>query len=49
VQAVLDVEPVPDVEPVSDPEPEPRGGPGEQLAVLLACEAGKWRVEGIYE
>jgi hypothetical protein len=37
VQAVLDV------------EPGPRGGAGQQLAVLLACEAGRWRVEGIYE
>jgi protein ImuB len=37
VQAVLDV------------EPGLRDGTGEQLAVLLACEAGRWRVEGIYE
>ena len=37
VQAVLDV------------EPGLRDGTGEQLAVLLACETGRWRVEGIYE
>ena len=43
VQAVLDTEPAPEA------DPEPRDGAGEQLAVLLACEAGRWRVEGIYE
>ena len=32
-----------------DAEPASRDGAGEQLAVLLACEAGRWRVEGIYE
>ncbi|MGH3897284.1 MAG: DNA polymerase Y family protein [Pseudonocardiaceae bacterium] len=30
-------------------EPEPIGGIEEPLAVLLACETGRWRVEGIYE
>ncbi|MGH3787881.1 MAG: DNA polymerase Y family protein [Pseudonocardiaceae bacterium] len=28
---------------------DPEGRAAEPLAVLLACEAGRWRVEGIYE
>jgi protein ImuB len=37
------------VQAVLDAEPGPRANTGQQLAVLLACQAGQWRVEGLYE
>jgi len=37
------------VQAVLDAEPGPRDEDGEQLAVLLACETGRWWVEGRYE
>lgn len=37
------------VQAVLEAEPGPRDEAGEQLAVLLACETGRWWVEGRYE